>query len=97
MQIFLTGTTGYIGSIVAEKLQAEGHIVIGLARSSTTAAQLEKRQIEPFLGDLQNPDGLALAAQQADGVIHTAFIHNFEDWAGAVQADCQVIEVFVQA
>lgn len=97
IRIFLTGATGYIGSVVAEKLQAAGHTVVGLARSSTTAAQLKKRQIEPFLGDLQNPDGLAAAAQQADGVIHTAFIHDFEDWAGAVQADCRVLKVFVQA
>lgn len=97
MRVFLTGATGYIGSVVAEKLQAAGHTVVGLARSSTTAAQLEKRQIEPFLGDLQNPESLALAAQQADGVIHTAFIHDFDDWAGAVQADCRVLEVFVQA
>ncbi len=97
MRVFLTGATGYIGNVVAEKLQAAGHTVVGLARSSTTAAQLEKRQIEPFLGDLQNPDGLALAAEQSDGVIHTAFIHDFEDWAGAVQADCRVIKGFVQA
>ncbi len=52
MQVFLTGATGYIGSLVAEKLQAAGHTVIDLARSSATATRLEKRQIVPFIGDL---------------------------------------------
>lgn len=97
MKVFITGATGYIGSIVAEKLQAAGHTVIGLARNSASATRLKKRKITPFIGDLQNPDGLALAAQQSDGVIHTAFIHDFDDWAGAVQADIRVIKTFVQA
>jgi nucleoside-diphosphate-sugar epimerase len=96
MRVFLTGATGYIGSVVAEKLQAAGYTVVGLARSSATAAQLEARGIEPFLGDLQNPERLALAAQQVDGVIHTAFIHDFENWVGAVQVDCRVTNAFVQ-
>ncbi|ESA31960.1 nad-dependent epimerase dehydratase [Leptolyngbya sp. Heron Island J] len=97
MQVFLTGATGYIGSVVAERLLAAGHTVIGLARSSATATRLEKRQIVPFIGDLQQPEGLAVAAQESDGVIHTAFIHDFDDWAGAVQADIRVIDVFTRA
>ncbi len=97
MRIFVTGATGYIGSAIAEKLQAAGHTVVGLARSPKTAARLEQRQIEPFLGDLQNPEGLASAAQQVDGVIHTAFIHDFDNWAGAVEADIHVIAAFIQA
>ncbi|MCU0569814.1 MAG: SDR family oxidoreductase [Oculatellaceae cyanobacterium Prado106] len=97
MRVFLTGATGYIGSVVAEKLQAAGYSVVGLARSRATAAQLEARGIEPFLGDLQNPERLEAAAQQVDGVIHTAFIHDFENWSNAVQADCQVIQAFIQA
>lgn len=97
MKIFLTGATGYIGSVIAEKLQAAGHTVIGLARNEATAERLAKQNIEPLLGDLQNPKRLADAARQADGVIHTAFIHDFDNWAGAVQADCRVIEAFTNA
>ena len=91
MNVFLTGATGYIGSIIAEKLQAVGHTVIGLARNETSAEKLRQRDIKPFLGDLNQPEQLADATRQADGVIHTAFIHDFDDWAGAVQADCRVI------
>ena len=32
MNVFLTGATGYIGTVVAETLQAAGHSVVGLAR-----------------------------------------------------------------
>lgn len=96
MNVFLTGATGYIGSVVAEKLQAAGHTVVGLARNETTAEKLAKRNIKPFIGDLQHPESLVTAAKQTDGVIHTAFIHDFDDWAGAVQTDCRVIAAFTQ-
>ena len=97
MNVFLTGATGYIGSVIAEKLQAAGHSIIGLARNEVTAEKLAKRQIKPFLGDLQNPQQLAEATKQADGVIHTAFIHDFDHWADAVTADCRVIAGFKEA
>ena len=97
MKVFLTGATGYIGTAVAEKLQAAGHQVVGLARNSRAAQKLATRNIEPFLGDLQQPEQLALAARQVDGVIHTAFIHDFDNWAGAVRADCRVIAAFTNS
>lgn len=97
MKVFLTGATGYIGSVVAEKLQAVGHSIIGLARNEAAAERLVKRNIKPFLGDLENPEQLADAARQADGVIHTALIHDFDNWASAINSDCQVIEAFTNA
>lgn len=97
MKVFLTGATGYIGSVVAEKLQAAGHTVVGLARNKAAAQKLQKQNIEPFLGDLQHPESLTSAARQTEGVIHTAFIHDFDDWIGAVQNDCQVIAAFADA
>ncbi|WP_410566200.1 NAD-dependent epimerase/dehydratase family protein [Amycolatopsis sp. cmx-4-61] len=35
MKIFLTGATGYLGGVIAEKLLRAGHRVVGLARSGT--------------------------------------------------------------
>ncbi|PIG90990.1 NAD-dependent epimerase/dehydratase family protein [Gloeocapsopsis sp. IPPAS B-1203] len=97
MKVFLTGATGYIGSVVAEKLQAAEHTIVGLARNEATAKKLAKRNIEPCIGDLQNPESFIAAARQTDGVIHTAFIHDFDDWVGAVQTDCRVIAALTSA
>lgn len=97
MRVFLTGATGYIGSVVAEKLQAAGHSVIGLARTEAAALKLSGRNIEPLVGDLQDANKLAQAAQEADGVIHTAFIHDFNDFEGAVRVEQNVIATFVSA
>lgn len=83
MRVFLTGATGYIGSVVAEALMDAGHDVLGLARSEERARQLESRRIEVHRGDLGDPASLAKAAQDADAVIHTAMSIGRPD-AGAV-------------
>jgi nucleoside-diphosphate-sugar epimerase len=72
VKVFLTGATGYIGSAVAEALQARGHEVWGLARSPERAAQLEQLGVRPVRGDLADPASLAAGAREAGAVIHTA-------------------------
>jgi len=72
MKIFLTGATGYIGNIVAQKLKASGHGVIGLARSDKSEQQLRSQEITVHRGNLQDPDSLSEGAKLADVVIHTA-------------------------
>lgn len=73
MRIFLTGATGYIGSVIAEHLQRAGYHVVGLARSASSAGALGARGIEPSHGDLRDAASLIQAAQQADAVIHAGF------------------------
>lgn len=97
MKVFLTGATGYIGAVVAEKLQADGHSVVGLARNDAAEASLREQNIEPFRGDLRQPKDLTRAAQETDGVIHTAFIHDFSDFEGAVKVERDVIAAFTEA
>lgn len=72
MRVFLTGASGYIGSAVADALQAAGHTVVGLARSDEAAASLRARGIEVRRGDLYDEAGLAAAARESEGVIHAA-------------------------
>jgi nucleoside-diphosphate-sugar epimerase len=70
MRIFLTGATGYIGSAVAEALEAAGHTVAPLARSDESDQDLRRRGFTPFRGDLKTPDSLVAAVSACDGVIH---------------------------
>lgn len=96
MQVFLTGVTGYIGSIVARRLKENGHKVLGLTRSEASAQKLREIQIEPVLGSLQDRETLIESAQKADAVIHTAFIHDYSNFAGAVQTERSAITTFTE-
>ena len=97
MKVFLTGATGYIGSVVAEKLLARGHKVLGLARNEAAEAKLAESKIEFARGDLRDFDVLKRSANDADAVIHTAFSHSFSDYNDAVGLDRKAIAAFAEA
>lgn len=97
MKIFLTGATGYVGTVVAEKLKGKGHKIVGLARNDEAEAKLGAQNIEAARGALHDFDVLKAAAQEADAVIHTAFSHNFDDYNDAVKLDREVIKSFGEA
>jgi len=80
MKIFVTGTTGYIGGSVAERLLASGHQIVGLVRSAESIPQLKAHGIESVLGNLDDPEIITKTAHEADAVIHAASA----DHAGAV-------------
>lgn len=97
MKIFLTGATGYLGAVVAEKLKRRGYKVSGLVRKAESADALAERGIEVVVGDLSDFDVLHQAAMQADAVIHTAFSHNFDDYEDAAKLDREVVRTFGEA
>lgn len=101
MHIFLTGATGYIGSVIAEHLQQAGHSVVGLARSDSSANTLSGRGIEPFWGDLRNAASLIRGVQRADAVIHAGFTLNMEaftpeEFAKAAEAEQGNVRTFIE-
>jgi nucleoside-diphosphate-sugar epimerase len=77
MKIFVTGATGWVGSVTVNDLIAAGHQVLGLTRSEAGAKALAASGAEIHHGSLQDLESLKSGAAQSDGVIHLAFNHDF--------------------
>ena len=92
MKVFVTGASGFIGSAIVQELLTAGHQVVGLARSEESAQALTKARAEVLRGSLEDLDSLKKGAADADGVIHTAFIHDFSQYLAAAETDKQAIE-----
>jgi nucleoside-diphosphate-sugar epimerase len=95
MKIFVTGASGWIGSAVVPELLGAGHEVVGLARSDASAERLEAAGAAVQRGDLDDPDSLAKAAADSDGVIHLAFQHEVAfggNFPAAAAADRRAVE-----
>jgi nucleoside-diphosphate-sugar epimerase len=100
MRIFVTGASGWIGSAVVPELLSAGHEVRGLARSEASAQRLEAAGAIVQHGDIDDPDGLAKAAADSDGVIHLAFQHEVAfggNFAAAATADRRAVEAMGEA
>ncbi len=73
MNLFLTGSTGFVGSHVAHAAAAQGANLRLLARStSDLAAIADLPAAELVTGDLRHPDSYKAALQGCDAVLHIA-------------------------
>lgn len=79
MKILVTGATGHLGPYVVQALQADGHHVRALVRSSSDRGWLEANDVEITDGDILDPSSLEPAVSGVAAVVHMAALH--DSWA----------------
>lgn len=72
MQVLVTGATGFTGGHLARRLASRGHQVRALVRPGADTAALLSAGIEPFTGQLTDPDDVRRAAAGCEQVYHIA-------------------------
>lgn len=97
LRVFVTGASGWIGSAVVTELLTAGHQVVGLARSDQAASVVAAAGAEVRRGSLDDLGSLRAGAEDADGVIHLAFKHDFSDFADAGRTERAAVETLGNA
>ncbi|TIC19173.1 NAD(P)-binding protein, partial [Wallemia mellicola] len=90
----ITGATGLVGSATVDELINHGHKITALARSDESARKLESKGVKVIRGGLTDFETLKQAAGDSsiDGVIHLAFVHNFDEYTQVSELDVLAIK-----
>lgn len=93
MRIFVTGSTGQIGSAVLDALVRAGHQVTALVRDNEKAARVAARGAHPVVGSLADVESFRAMADAQDGYVHAAF----DSSGNGVALDRQSIDTLLAA
>ncbi|KAF7920508.1 hypothetical protein EAE99_008121 [Botrytis elliptica] len=96
-RIFMTGATGYIGSVITELAIAEDYEVHGLSRSESGDAKLLQAKAIPVRGDLTSLDILRRESSEADIVIHLATAYHITNASAGYDAVWPIDKAAVEA
>jgi nucleoside-diphosphate-sugar epimerase len=72
MKILVTGATGYLGRAIAERLNRDGHLVLGAVRNDLGARTLAASGLTALRADLDDAESLRRAAAAVDAVVDAA-------------------------
>jgi nucleoside-diphosphate-sugar epimerase len=97
MRVFITGASGWIGSAVTDELLANGHEVVGMARSDESAASLTAKGATVQRGDLDDLASLRAGTEGVDAVIHLANKHDFANQAVSNLAERNAVQTLGDA
>jgi UDP-glucose 4-epimerase len=73
MKIAITGASGFLGSVLAPQLAADGHEVRSLARTLPTREQAAHPGVSWLQGDLASPRDAAVLVDGVDAIVHLAW------------------------
>jgi dihydroflavonol-4-reductase len=71
-RVFLTGGSGFVGGAVLRRLLEAGRDVVALARTETTARDLERLGARPWTGDVLDRSSLESGMRGCRAVFHAA-------------------------
>ncbi len=92
MHVFVTGSTGYVGSAIVRALVGAGHRVSGLVRSAERERALVALGGAPVRGDYKDLSTFLDAAQKCDAFVHAAIEYSADGIAKGGSNVLAVIE-----
>src|SRR5688500_9465394 len=72
MKYFVSGGTGFLGGVLAEKLREEGHEVSASVRNQEKAQDRQAIGLKLFNGDVTDKESMREAMRGVNGVYHVA-------------------------